>query len=114
MKNDVSQPATKKDLFEFRDGIRDDIKVATQDIVAHFNASQVAQNERMDKMDGRFDKIEGRLDRIDDKLDDIGDDVAKVKLAVVDLMGTEKALHNLVDELHRNGIAVDKQKVFAR
>lgn len=83
-----------------KEGIRDEIKVATRDIISHFNASQGEQNER--------------LDRIEEKIDDIGDDVAKVKLAVVDLMGTDRHLHNLVDELNQQGIVIDKQKVFAR
>ena len=77
-----------------------------QDINASFNKNQGTQNER-------FDRIDERLDHLDGTVGVIKDDVSKIKLAIVDLLGTDKHLHNLVRELKGNGIALDEQKIFA-
>ncbi len=56
-------------------------------------------------LDTRFDAIESRLEPLED-------DIFKVKHAVLDYLGTDRALHNLVTELHAKGVPVDVSKIF--
>jgi len=89
----MTQPLTQEDLrvglkefgkqlkTEIKESFRDELRVTTREIIGHFNQSQTIQNQRMDRM-------EKRLDSVDEKLETIGEDVAKVKLAVLDLMAT--------------------------
>jgi hypothetical protein len=72
--------------------------------------SQAKLEERIIK---RIDCVESRLDRVEEKVDAVASDLAKVKLAVVDLFATEKHMRNLVRELQGQGIALDEQKIFA-
>ena len=65
-------------------------------------------------MDARFGKVDERLNGIDTKLDALAEDMAKVKLAVVDLLATDRHMHNLVRELKAQNIAVDEAKIFAQ
>ena len=123
--NPVDTPITKNDLKEFgeklgrdvAETVRRDLRVELQetkaDIISHFNASQGKQNERMDRMDQRMDRMEGNIVTIKDQLNDVAEDVGKIKSAVLDLMATDRHLHNLVRELKRNGIALDEARVFA-
>jgi len=102
--NPVDTPITKTDLKEFgeklgrevaetvRREFRAELIETKQEIIAHFNASQGLQNE---------------------KLEAIQEDMAKVKSAVLDLLATDRHLHNLVRELKRNGIPLDEARVFA-
>jgi len=76
----MSFPATK-----------DDLRIATQEIIGHFNRSQAEQNERLEAM---------------------AEDLAKVKVAVVDLLATDRHLHNLVRELKARGLPIDERKIF--
>ena len=94
-----SQPVTKSDLAAFGDGLRETLRDNTREVVAHVTQSQVAQDER--------------LDRIASKVEGIAEDVAKVKLAVVDLLATDRHIHNLVRELKANNVPVDEGRVFA-
>lgn len=80
------------------EGLEATITANTKDIIGHFNKSQGFQNERM-----------GEMDR---KLDVLVEDVSKVKLAVVDLLATDKHLHNLVRELRAQGLQLDESKIF--
>jgi len=75
--------------------IRQDIKEFNQDV-----------NKRLSTQDKK-------LDGLKDDMGIVKEDVAKIKLAVVDLMKTDTHLHNLVDELHDNNIDIDEAKVFA-
>ena len=94
-----SQPVTKSDLAAFGDGLRESLRENTRDVIAHVTKSQTAQDQR--------------LEQIESKLDGIAEDVSKVKLAVVDLLATDRHLHNLVRELKANNVPVDEGKVFA-
>lgn len=83
--------------------LRDEIKENTREIISHFNASQGAQNVW----------IKDRFDRVDANVETLAEDVAKIKLAVVDLMATDRHMHNLVRELKSKNIAIDEQRVFS-
>ncbi len=77
----MSQPVTK-----------DDLRVATREIIDHFNKSQSEQNQQLGA---------------------IAEDVAKIKLAVIDLLATDRHLHNLVAALQRQGIKLSETEVFS-
>jgi predicted nucleotide-binding protein (sugar kinase/HSP70/actin superfamily) len=98
----MAQAITKLDLHEA-------LKETTREIIGHFNKSQGEQNRQID---ARFDAVDQRFDGIDQRLDEIGDDVSKIKLAVVDLMGTDRHMHNLVHELKGQNIKLDEAKIF--
>ena len=87
-----STPATKADLAAFGDGLRETIRENTREIIQHFNKSQSAQNEQLDAM---------------------AEDISKIKVAVVDLLATDRHLHNLVRELKAQNIPIDEGKIFA-
>ncbi len=74
------------------DGMETRILGSIHDMNASFNKSQGLQNKR---------------------LDIIAEDVSKIKLAVLDLMGTDRHMHTLVRELKGQGIALDETKIFA-
>ncbi|MBI4092408.1 MAG: hypothetical protein HY420_00620 [Candidatus Kerfeldbacteria bacterium] len=95
----MGQAATKEDIRALGNNLREGIKENTREIISHFNASQGEQNKR--------------LDRIETKVDTMAEDVAKVKLAVVDLIATDRHLHNLVRELKAQGVKLDEAKIFA-
>jgi len=109
---------TKTDLKEFGEKlgrdiaeiVRRDFRVqlveTKQEIISHFNASQGKQNERMDRVQKDIQVMSGQLTTV-------AEDVAKVKSAVLDLMVTDRHLHNLVRELKRHGIPLDETAVFA-
>jgi hypothetical protein len=99
-----SQPATKDDLHIVADGLRETIRENTREIIAFVQESQAAQ-------DGRTN---ARFTALDTKLDAVAEDVAKVKMAVVDLLATDRHLHNLVRELKAQKIHLDETKIFAQ
>jgi len=72
---------------------QDDLRSATREIIDHFSQSQGAQNERLDAM---------------------AEDIAKIKVAVIDLLATDRHLHNLVRELKAHKIPLDEAKIFAQ
>lgn len=80
------------------EGLESTMTVNTRDIISHFNKSQGLQNER--------------LERVETKLDGVAEDVSKIKLAVVDLMATDRHIHNLVRELRGQGLTLDESKIF--
>ncbi len=93
---------------------------AVREIISHFSESQGKQNnqlsrieERVTTIEGRVTGIEGRATGIEGRVESLGHDVAKIKLAVVDLMSTDRHLHNLVSVLRREGIKVNDAEVFA-
>lgn len=88
------------------EGMEARILGSIQDMNASFNKSQGLQNERMDRFENKLDAVAGRLE-------DVAEDVSKIKLAVLDLMGTDRHMHNLVRELKGKGIALDERKIFA-
>ena len=94
-----SSPITQAHLDGAVETIRGDIR----EVIRHFNESQTEQNRRIDE---RFDAVDGRLN-------EIADDLAKVKLAVLDYLMTDRALRNLVQELKAHGIALDEKRIFA-
>lgn len=85
------------------DGMEARILGSIQDMNASFNKSQGLQNERMDR----------EFKEVNTKLDTVAEDVSKIKLGVLDLMGTDRHMHNLVRELKGKGIALDERKIFA-
>lgn len=94
----MSQTATKDDVRNLGETLRDEIRENTREIIGHFNKSQGAQNER--------------LERIENRLEEVGEDVSKIKLAVVDLMATDRHMHNLVGALKREGISLNDNEIF--
>lgn len=49
----------------------------------------------------------------DEKINEVTDDIRKVKAAVIDLLGTDRYLRNLVSELHAHNVPVDDRKIFS-
>jgi vacuolar-type H+-ATPase subunit I/STV1 len=104
------KPVTKSELNET---LRRALKETTREIISHFNASQGVQNRHLGKIDQRLDSIDSRLEGLTSEVHDMGDDVAKIKLAVVDLMGTDRHMHNLVRELKGQNIKLDEARIFS-
>lgn len=96
-----------------KEGIREEIQVATRDIISHFNASQGEQNNRLDELAKQFKEFKGEIHELKDIVEDMGEDVSKVKLAVLDILSTDRHLHNLVHELQEQGITLSHEKIFA-
>lgn len=94
----ITQSDLKTGLSNLREGLESTITANTKEIIGHFNTSQGFQNERMDQMDG--------------KLDILIEDMSKVKLAVVDLLATDRHMHNLVREIKAHGMPIDESKIF--
>ena len=69
--------------------------------------------KRQDGLDKRLGGVEKHLEIIGDRLQSVESDVEKIKHAVVDLLGTERYVRNLVKELKAQGIKLDEKKVFA-
>lgn len=78
--------------------LRDEIKENTREIISHFNKSQGFQNTEL------------RAIRIN--VSELKDDMAKVKLAVVDIMATDRHMHNLVGVLKREGISFNDNETL--
>lgn len=82
----------------------------------HLEGMEVRLTESIRGLNTNFMKSQGvqnkRLDTIDEKLDSIREDVTKIKLAVVDPMGTDRHMHNLVRELKVRGIPLEESKIF--
>lgn len=107
----------REDLRKTRTGLREefreDLRETTREIITHFNKGQAAQNERLDRIEGRTDGVEQSLQTVREDLTQVKGDVSKIKLAVVDILATDRHIHNLVSELKSKGIDVDERKVFA-
>ena len=88
----MSQQLTKDHLDAFVAAIKQD----TKDQIGSLRYA----------MNARFDGVETRLGSLED-------DMSKVKHAILDYIGTDRALHNLVRQLHTKGIEVDDAKIFA-
>ena len=73
----------------------------------------VAIDKRFDGVDRRLDKVEYRLDNVEQQLTGVTQDVSKIKLAVIELMPTDRHLHNLVSCLRREGIPLDDREIFS-
>lgn len=80
------------------DGMETRLSESIRGLNTNFNKSQAGQNERLGTMD--------------EKLDSIGEDVTKIKHAVVDMMGTDRHMHNLVRELKIKGIPLEESRIF--
>lgn len=61
----------------------------------------------------RFDQVDRRFDRVERDIKEIRADLSKVKVAVVDLLSTERYVKNLVRELKAQGIALKEEKIFS-
>lgn len=68
------------------DGMEVRIVGSIRDLNSQFVKSQELQNERMDREFGE----------VNTKLEAVAEDVSKIKLAVVDMMSTDRHMHNLV------------------
>lgn len=95
----MSSPLTKEYFDQHLNGMEVRLTESIRGLNTNFMKSQGAQNER--------------LDTVDEKLDLIGEDVTKIKLAVVDMMGTDRHMHNLVRELKIKGIPLEEGKIFS-
>ncbi len=84
--------------------IRRDIR----DVISHFNKSQAAQNERLNKIEHRLDRMEKWMDGFDDHFEEID---AKLT-AIMEMLTTRKELRNLIRELKAKGIVLDESKIF--
>ncbi len=103
-------PLTEEHFRNTLEGMESRILGSIRDVNTNFNKSQGLQNERMDK---EFKALHEGLDEVQVKLDSLAEDMSKVKLAVVDLLATDKHMHNLVRELKLQGIALDESRIFA-
>ncbi|MBI4415222.1 MAG: hypothetical protein HY566_03200 [Candidatus Kerfeldbacteria bacterium] len=92
-------PVTKGYLDKRLDGVVASIRGEIRDGIRHFNQSQAEQNKR--------------LDGIESQLRGLSDDMVKVKIVLMDYIGTDRAVHNLVRELKGQGIKLDERKIFA-
>ena len=70
-------------------------------------------NNRFDAVDKRFDGVDKRFIGIESRLELLEDDMSKVKHAILDYFGTDRALRNLVQQLKTHGIALEDSKIFA-
>jgi hypothetical protein len=61
-------------------------------------------------MKQHFDSVEGRLSSVENRLESLEDDMSKVKDVV---LSTDASMHNLVEELEHNGLAVNRPRVFS-
>lgn len=100
LKDDLKELKTelKEDVQKLGENLRDEIRENTRDIISHFNASQGEQNKELKAMHADIFELK--------------EDVSKIKLAVVDLMATDRHMHNLVAALQRNGIALNEAEIF--
>ncbi|MFA6042101.1 MAG: hypothetical protein WCV85_03820 [Patescibacteria group bacterium] len=95
----MSEYLTKQEFTSFTKGLYATMRQNTREIIEHFNQSQSQQNVS--------------LDRLENGLQSVSDDVVTIKVAVLDLTNTDRHLHNLVDELHDKGVAVNKKRIFS-
>ena len=76
------------------DGAISSIRGDIRDFVRHFNASQAAQNERINDIDAHLDEVDIKLD------------------AIMESVATRKEMHNLLRELKHEGIKLDSTRIF--
>ncbi len=79
---------TKEQIYSFGLSIKQDFKDQLDSFRMAVNA--------------RFDGVEGRLESLED-------DMSKVKHVV---LSTDASIHNLVNELERHDVSIDRSKVF--
>lgn len=82
--------------------LQESIRGLNQNLIA----GQGKQNERMDGMAQDITVLKTDMS-------EMKEDISKVKLVLVDYLGTDRALHNLVHELKGHGIPLDDRKVFS-
>lgn len=109
----MTQYITKQEFTSFTKGLYAEMRQNTREIIEHFNQSQSGQNDRLDGVEYRLGNVESRLDRLEVNLHSVSEDVATIKIAVLDLANTDRHMHNLVDELHDKGVAVNRKRIFS-
>lgn len=82
-----------KDYFD--SAIQTIVQSIKQDTKEQIDSFRMAVNVR-------FDGVEGRLESLED-------DMSKVKHVV---LSTDASIHNLVNELERHDVSIDRSKVF--
>ncbi len=82
-----------KDYFD--SAIQTIVQSIKQDTKEQIDSFRMAVN-------ARFDGVEGRLESLED-------DMSKVKHVV---LSTDASIHNLVNELERHDVSIDRSKVF--
>ncbi len=92
----MSEYVTKKDLTTILDSA-----------LTRFSATI---NDRIDGFESRVNK---RFQGVEEQLQSLNDDMSKVKHGLLDYLGTDRAVHNLVRELQAKGIAIEDSKIFA-
>ncbi len=100
----MPEAVTKKDLenaFQSQNAvINKNIENAIERLASNFKDRFESLENQMNR---RFDSVEGRLESLED-------DMTKVKVAV---LSTDASMHNLVDELEHNGLAVNRPRIFS-
>lgn len=99
-----SEPATKDDLKNLGEGLREAISGNTREIIDHFNKSQSLQNLRLDKIDGRLEHIETDLTQVNTKLDAIMSG---------EILVTRKQIERLLEALRVKGIVLNVSEILA-
>lgn len=99
-------PITKGYLNGRLDGVVTSIRGEIRGVLRHFNQSQAEQNKRLDR-------LEHNVGLMKNQLSEISEELGKVKLVVMDYIGTGRVVHNLVRELKGQGIKLNEQKIFA-
>ncbi len=87
----MAQALTKEYFDQHLEGMEARLTESIRGLNTNFNKSQGAQNIQ---------------------LNEIGEDVRKIKSVVVDLMGTDRHMHNLVRELKVKGIPLEESRIF--
>jgi len=95
----MSDAITRQDLSAVADGLHENIKESTREVISYVQESQAKQDKK--------------IEAVATDVKELRDDMKKVKHAVVDLLATDRHLHNLVRELKAEGYRVDESKVFA-
>lgn len=101
-----AKPVTKDYLDTRLNGVVQTLRGDIRDAMRHVS-------QRLDRQDEKIEKVETKLVGIETTLVDVADDITKIKLAVLDYLGTDRAVHNLVRELKSQGIKLDERKIFA-
>ncbi|MFA6512204.1 MAG: hypothetical protein WCV86_03725 [Patescibacteria group bacterium] len=102
--NDIS---TIKELFKTQFEAQTEVLSGSiRDLNEQLVRGQGKQDTRMDRMDARMDRMESGIIEIKSELGD-------VKVAVLELVGTDRALHSLVRELKGQHIPLNERNIFS-
>ena len=109
----MSESLTKNDLNQALTRFGATINDRIDSLESRINNRFDAVDKRFDEIDKRFDGVDKRFIGIESRLELLEDDMSKVKHAILDYFGTDRALRNLVQQLKTHGIALEDSKIFA-